>query len=210
MTALNKQALREAAEKALPAVKRLLMMPNDELFYEALLNVDGDVDAANAFNLIAGPETVLALLDELEDAERQNGYLREQRDEWERKAIRNFEECAEMSARIEELEAQRKLAFTVSNRWADKFREAEKRIAEHNFENRLLANADRDIKALRLRIAELEARTVTLPPQAPENLASVLDGYEKWLIATTVRDTWNACLAEVTRMNAAGIVLKGE
>ena len=66
MTALNKQALREAAEKALPAMKRLLMMPNDELFDEALLNVDGDVDAANAFNLLAGPETVLALLDELE------------------------------------------------------------------------------------------------------------------------------------------------
>nr|EKV5095223.1 hypothetical protein [Citrobacter freundii] len=39
---------------------------------------------------------------------------------------------------------------------------AEKRIAEHNFENRLLANADRDIKALRQRIAELEARTVTV------------------------------------------------
>ncbi|TKV06507.1 hypothetical protein FDX19_20985 [Citrobacter sp. wls619] len=36
-----------------------------------------------------------------------------------------------MSARIEELESQRKLAFTASNRWADKFREAEKRIAEH-------------------------------------------------------------------------------
>ncbi|HAT2733412.1 TPA: hypothetical protein I8385_001396 [Citrobacter freundii] len=35
-----------------------------------------------------------------------------------------------MSARIEELESQRKLAFTASNRWADKFREAEKRIAE--------------------------------------------------------------------------------
>lgn len=35
-----------------------------------------------------------------------------------------------MSARIEELEAQRKLAFTASNRWADKFREAEKHIAE--------------------------------------------------------------------------------
>ncbi|PZR19977.1 MAG: hypothetical protein DI535_30525 [Citrobacter freundii] len=40
---------------------------------------------------------------------------------------------------------------------------AEKRIAEHNFENRLLANADRDIKALRQRIAELKAREVTLP-----------------------------------------------
>ncbi|WP_417028137.1 ead/Ea22-like family protein [Citrobacter sp.] len=66
MTTLNKQALREAAEKALPAMKRLLMMPNDELFDEVLLNVDGDVDAANAFNLIAVPEAMLALLDELE------------------------------------------------------------------------------------------------------------------------------------------------
>ncbi|EBH8129341.1 ead/Ea22-like family protein [Salmonella enterica] len=63
---------------------------------------------------------------------------------------------------------------------------------------------------LKRRIAELEARTVTLPQQAPENLASVLDGYEKWLIATTFRDTWNACLAEVTQMNAAGIKVKEE
>lgn len=53
------------------------------------------------------------------------------------------------------------------------------------------------------RIAELQARTVTIPPQAPENLASCLDGYERWLIATTFRDTWNACLAEVARMNTA-------
>lgn len=66
MSNVDKQALREAAEKALPAMKRLLMMPNDELFDEALLNVDGDVDAANAFNLLAGPETMLALLDEQE------------------------------------------------------------------------------------------------------------------------------------------------
>ncbi len=66
MSNIDKRALREAAEKALPAMKRLLMMPNDELFDEAQLNVDGDVDAANAFNLLTGPETVLALLDELE------------------------------------------------------------------------------------------------------------------------------------------------
>ncbi|EAO5524336.1 ead/Ea22-like family protein [Salmonella enterica] len=63
---IDKQALREVAEEALPAMQRLLMMPNDELFDEALLNVDGDVDAANAFNLLSGPETMLALLDELE------------------------------------------------------------------------------------------------------------------------------------------------
>ncbi|HFE4532806.1 hypothetical protein K1S16_28295 [Klebsiella pneumoniae] len=54
----------------------------------------------------------------------------EQSAEWERKAISNFEDCAEMSARLEELESQRKLAFAASNRWADKFREAEKRITE--------------------------------------------------------------------------------
>ncbi|WP_241177172.1 hypothetical protein [Citrobacter portucalensis] len=102
MTALNKQALIAKIKK------------QTESFDTVVLKED----EANA------------LLDELEAAERQNGYLREQRDEWERKAISNFEECAEMSARIEELEAQRKLAFTASNRWADKFRESEKRIAE--------------------------------------------------------------------------------
>ena len=68
----------------------------------------------------------------------------------------------------------------------------------------------KSLESAEKRIAELEARTVTMPPRAPENLASVLDGYEKWLIATTFRDTWNACLAEVTRMNAAGIGVKGE
>ncbi|MGK0703358.1 ead/Ea22-like family protein [Yokenella regensburgei] len=72
---VDKQALREAAEKALPAMMRLLMMPNDELFDEAVLNVDGDVDAANAFNLNFGPETALALLDELEAAEKRIAEL---------------------------------------------------------------------------------------------------------------------------------------
>lgn len=75
MSNIDKQALRESAEKALPAMKRLLMMPNDELFDEALLNVDGDVDAANAFNLLTGPETVLALLDELEAKDKQIAEL---------------------------------------------------------------------------------------------------------------------------------------
>lgn len=71
-----------------------------------------------------------ALVEALEKSQSANGYLREQSAEWERKAISNFEDCAEMSARIKELESQRKLAFAASNRWADKFREAEKRIAE--------------------------------------------------------------------------------
>lgn len=87
-------------------------------------------------------------------------------------------------------------------------------IAHEQNELAIKANLDSindavEMDSLQKRIAELEARTVTLPQRAPENLASVLDGYEKWLIATTFRDTWNACLAEVTRMNAAGIKVKG-
>lgn len=54
---------------------------------------------------------------------------------------------------------------------------AEKRIAEHNFENRLLDNADRDIKALRQRIAELEAlRSGT--QSVPLQLTTTVDGRE--------------------------------
>ncbi|EAA9301862.1 ead/Ea22-like family protein [Salmonella enterica] len=75
MSNIDKQALRETAEKALPAMQRLLMMPNDELFDEAALNVDGDVDAANAFNLLAGPETMLALLDECAALAAENAAL---------------------------------------------------------------------------------------------------------------------------------------
>ena len=60
-----------------------------------------------------------------------------------------------------------------------------------------------ELEAAEKRIAELEARQVLLPPKAPDYLAFCLDGYEKWLIATTFRDTWNACLAEVVRVNAA-------
>lgn len=99
--------------------------------------------SANEFgeSLYVKAADVLALVEALEKGERANGYLREQSAEWERKAISNFEDCAEMSARIEELESQRKLAFAASNRWADKFRESEKRIAE------------------------LESRTVKLPPE---------------------------------------------
>lgn len=59
-----------------------------------------------AFVAEASPENVLTLIEALESAERQNGYLREQRDEWERKAISNFEDCSEMAARIAELEAR--------------------------------------------------------------------------------------------------------
>lgn len=70
------------------------------------------------------------LVEALESTQRAIGYIREQSAEWERKAISNFEDCSEMAVRIEELESQRKMAFMACNRWADKCRDAEKRIAE--------------------------------------------------------------------------------
>ena len=106
MTALNKQALREAAEKALPAMKRLLMMPNDELFDEALLNVDGDVDAANAFNLLAGPETMLALLDELEAKGQRFAELELRLSQQQSIAANNLDMFRRADARVAELEAR--------------------------------------------------------------------------------------------------------
>ncbi|EMG1265083.1 hypothetical protein ACRZ6Q_000418 [Citrobacter freundii] len=130
MTALNKQArlVSSARISEIANGANLIMGEKEWLANTAIYLANELKTATKAFQ-----STGLSLLEaeeKLEDAERQNGYLREQRDEWERKAISNFEECTEMSARIEELESQRKLAFTASNRWADKFREAEKRIAE--------------------------------------------------------------------------------
>ncbi|WP_410698270.1 ead/Ea22-like family protein [Citrobacter freundii] len=122
MTALNKQALREAAQ--------------EEIMLRSVS------DTSDAWQDEASPEAVLALLDELE---KEKGYASAYEGEkW------HYHQLAES-------EGER------ANQAETKLEAAEKRIAEHNFENRLLANADRDIKALRERIAELEARTVTLP-----------------------------------------------
>lgn len=134
MSKIDYQALREAAERAIPAMERLLMLPvDDDLLTEQELKDYGvDIDALNAFKFLTGPETVLALLDERErnqqyikhrDQESEDialtvGKLRvelegkdkliaelgKQCAEWERKALSNFEECAAMAERIEELE----------------------------------------------------------------------------------------------------------
>ncbi len=64
---IDYQVLREAAERAIPAMERLLMLPvDDDLICEQELKDSGvDIDSLNAFKFLAGPETVLALLDEI-------------------------------------------------------------------------------------------------------------------------------------------------
>lgn len=52
------------------------------------------------------PDDCLVLLQALEKAQRANGHLSEQSAGWERKAISNFDECAKLSQRVEELESR--------------------------------------------------------------------------------------------------------
>ncbi|EEQ1671437.1 ead/Ea22-like family protein [Escherichia coli] len=68
MSEINYQVLREVAERAIPAMERLLMLPaDDDLLSEQELKDYGvDIDALNAFKFLTEPETVLALLDERE------------------------------------------------------------------------------------------------------------------------------------------------
>ncbi|EHC5006668.1 ead/Ea22-like family protein [Escherichia coli] len=84
MSKIDYQALREAAERAIPAMERLLMLPaDDDLLSEQELKDYGvDIDALNAFKFLTGPETVLALLDE---RERNQQYIKlnEQREYYE-------------------------------------------------------------------------------------------------------------------------------
>ncbi|MED9531236.1 ead/Ea22-like family protein, partial [Escherichia marmotae] len=86
MSKIDYQALREAAERATPAMERLLMLPvDDDLLSEQELKDYGvDIDALNAFKLLAGPETVLALLDE---RERNQQYIKSRDQENEEIAL---------------------------------------------------------------------------------------------------------------------------
>ncbi|HBW1446793.1 TPA: ead/Ea22-like family protein [Klebsiella pneumoniae] len=68
--------------------------------------VGPDAAENREFVQAANPANILALVEALEKAQRANGHLREQSAEWERKAISNFEECAKLSQRVEELESR--------------------------------------------------------------------------------------------------------
>ncbi|EFB6291246.1 ead/Ea22-like family protein [Escherichia coli] len=108
MSEINYQELREAAERAIPAMERLLMLPvDDDLLTEQELKDYGvDIDALNAFKFLTGPETVLALLDELE---RKQQYIKLRDQENEDIALTVGKLRVELEAaekRIAELEAR--------------------------------------------------------------------------------------------------------
>ncbi|EFI4638173.1 ead/Ea22-like family protein [Escherichia coli] len=78
MSNIDKQALREIAAAAVGAHERLSVMPPDDIFDISLAEgtqLDANITALNALNSAANPTTVLAMLDELEAAEKRNAEL---------------------------------------------------------------------------------------------------------------------------------------
>ena len=122
MSEINYQALREAAERAIPAMERLLMLPaDDDLLSEQELKDYGvDIDALNAFKFLTGPETVLALLDE---RERNLQYIKSRDQENEEIALTVGKLRVELEAAKSKLNEQREYYEGVIS-------DGSKRIAE--------------------------------------------------------------------------------
>ncbi|EHO1968760.1 ead/Ea22-like family protein [Escherichia coli] len=117
MSEINYQELREAAERATPAMERLLMLPvDDDLLSEQELKDYGvDIDALNAFKFLTGPETVLALLDE---RERNQQYIKSRDQENEDIAL------TVGKLRVELESAEKRIAELESGSQAQKLVEA--------------------------------------------------------------------------------------
>ncbi|ENY9362260.1 ead/Ea22-like family protein, partial [Salmonella enterica] len=95
-------------------------------------------------------------------------------------------------ALLDELEAEtgyREGAFIACNRWHDKFRETEDKL-----------------ECAERRIAELEAREVTLP----QRLQPGADGYDDWYVHSADDGEYLKADDVIAAIRAAGIKVKGE
>ncbi|HAW3138124.1 TPA: hypothetical protein JLR91_000738 [Escherichia coli] len=90
MSNIDKQALREIAAAAVGAHERLSVMPPDDIFDISLAEgtqLDADITALNALNSAANPTTVLAMLDELEAAEKRIAELERKEQHSDRQSV---------------------------------------------------------------------------------------------------------------------------
>ena len=216
MSKIDHQALREVAERAIPAMERLLMLPaDDDLLSEQELKDYGvDIDALNAFKFLAGPETVLALLDE---RERNQQYIKRRDQENEDIALTVGKLRVELEGK------DSKIANLTAER--DALREGEMGDARHSntraaadiyFQlveeceipagGSLVEYVDdmrEKLEAAEKRIAELEAREILLPERS------------SMLHRTDFHDDYQTVMAYkvsevIAAIRAAGIRIKGE
>ncbi|WP_409218763.1 ead/Ea22-like family protein [Escherichia coli] len=155
MNKIDYQALREAAERAIPAMERLLMLPvDDDLLSEQELKDYGvDIDALNAFKFLTGPETVLALLDE---RERNQQYIKRRDQENEEIALTVGKLSVELEASENNLIDSECHVAELEEALRDKqalLEASEKRIAELRDWNAGLAQ---ESLTYQQRVAELE------------------------------------------------------
>lgn len=216
MSNINYQVLREAAERAIPAMERLLMLPaDDDLLSEQELKDYGvDIDALNAFKFLAGPETVLALLDE---RERNQQYIKSRDQENEDIALTVGKLRVELEGK------DSKIANLTAER--DALREGEMGDARHSntraaadiyFQlveeceipagGSLVEYVDdmrEKLESAEMRIAELEDREILLPERS------------SMLHRTDFHDDYQTVMAYkasevIAAIRAAGIRIKGE
>ncbi|HCK4278601.1 TPA: ead/Ea22-like family protein [Salmonella enterica subsp. enterica serovar Typhimurium] len=223
MTKINYQALREAAERAIPAMERLLMLPaDDDLLSEQELKDYGvDIDALNAFKFLAGPETVLALLDE---RERNQQYIKSRDQENEDIALTVGKLRVELEGK------DSKIANLTAER--DALREGEMGDARHSntraaadiyFQlveeceipagGSLVEYVDdmrEKLEAAEKRIAELEAREVQLPTSYDLRYGHPINADERHVMIPKENGSWLYLIDLEHALRAAGIRIKGE
>ncbi|EIU8335632.1 ead/Ea22-like family protein [Escherichia coli] len=216
MSEINYQALREVAERAIPAMERLLMLPvDDDLLSEQELKDYGvDIDALNAFKFLTGPETVLALLDE---RERNQQYIKRRDQENEDIALTVGKLRVELEETKSKLNEQREYYEGVisdgSKRIAELEKSEEQLINERDHAEAALADmyfaatGDRPewsnwfgfsdaVDAVVDRIADLEAKQPS--PVVPEEkpMPNPLSMYAVDAVAAIAEVRgWNACRA---------------
>ena len=233
MSKIDYQALREEAERAIPAMDRLLMLPvDDDLLSEQELKDYGvDIDALNAFKFLAGPETVLALLDE---RERNQQYIKRRDQENEDIALTVGKLRVELEAakkRIAELEKSEEQLINERDH-------AESALADMYF----AATGDRPewsnwfgfsdaVDAVVDRIADLEAKQCIEEMSKQSCEARERDLFESWVMhsiciskstleglrtetgyrnATLSGTDFNRMWEQWKSIRAAGIRIKGE
>ncbi|HCP1468815.1 TPA: ead/Ea22-like family protein [Escherichia coli] len=188
MTKINYQALREAAERAIPAMERLLMLPvDDDLLSEQELKDYGvDIDALNAFKFLAGPETVLALLDE---RERNQQYIK-------RRDQENEDIALTVGKLRVELEAEEKTSAA--------------RLEALDRTHKMFQREQCRAEAAEKRIAELEAREVQLPTRYDLRYGHPINADERHVMIPKENGSWLYLIDLEHALRVADIRIKGE
>ena len=187
MSKIDYQALREVAERAIPAMERLLMLPaDDDLLSEQELKDYGvDIDALNAFKFLAGPETVLALLDE---RERNQQYIK-------RRDQENEDIALTVGKLRVELEAEEKTSAA--------------RLEALDRTHKMFQREQCRAEAAEKRIAELEAREVQLPTRYDLRYGHPINADERHVMIPKENGSWLYLIDLEHALRVAGIRIKG-